>query len=173
MVLSTFPTTPLFFLILFVYGRFGAVKGDTSYRVVGISQEIGKVSRVNNEPIDFNKFPIGSLVEIYPNHSCLTAALYLMKYLCENLVFFNGTNTSPIFRGGRRKGDGNLDASQRVVIEYHCTTSNQPRVVICVVSIYLWHYTLVFMFGTAARACGDAWDIRGVYMTFCSGFARH
>ncbi len=75
---------------------------------------------MNNEPIDFTKFPIGSLVEIYPNHSCLTAALYpiLLKVcLCENLVlFFNVTNTSPILCDGRRKGDGNLDASQGVVM---------------------------------------------------------
>jgi len=34
-------------------------------------------------PIAFNKFPLGSLLQIIPNHSCLTAALFLKYQVIE------------------------------------------------------------------------------------------
>jgi len=56
--------------------QFGAVKGATYLRVIAITQELGKIEHVDGEQIDFAKFPIGSLIQIYPNHSCLTAAMF-------------------------------------------------------------------------------------------------
>ncbi|EGG23592.1 hypothetical protein DFA_05726 [Cavenderia fasciculata] len=55
---------------------FGIIVGDNNLRIVGVTQEIGKVSSVNGSPIDFNKYTIGSIVRIVPNHSCLTAAMF-------------------------------------------------------------------------------------------------
>eukprot|EP00026_Physarum_polycephalum_P009984 Phypoly_transcript_10127.p1 GENE.Phypoly_transcript_10127~~Phypoly_transcript_10127.p1 ORF type:complete len:359 (+),score=39.60 Phypoly_transcript_10127:124-1200(+) len=58
------------------FPQFGAVKGATELRVVAITQELGKIEHEGGEQINFAKFPIGSLIEVYPNHSCLTAAMF-------------------------------------------------------------------------------------------------
>ena len=54
--------------------------GHTDLRLVHLTQELAKVENVNGGPIDYSLFPVGSLVRIFPNHSCLTAALYLFCF---------------------------------------------------------------------------------------------
>jgi D-serine deaminase-like pyridoxal phosphate-dependent protein len=42
--------------------------------VAEANQEHGIVARRDGGPIDFSRFPIGSLVRVLPNHACATAA---------------------------------------------------------------------------------------------------
>lgn len=63
--------------------QFGVVVGHPEMRLVALTQELGKIQNINGE-IDYDKFPIGSLVRIYPNHSCLTAALYSEYHIIED-----------------------------------------------------------------------------------------
>jgi len=53
---------------------YGAVPGNPLLKIFSISQEHGLIT--SQAPIAFNKFPVGSLLQIIPNHSCLTAALF-------------------------------------------------------------------------------------------------
>lgn len=48
-------------------------------QVQEISQEHGLAG--SNTPIDFEEFPIGSLIRFIPNHSCLTAACFNKYYI--------------------------------------------------------------------------------------------
>eukprot|EP01112_Ceratiomyxa_fruticulosa_P015291 TRINITY_DN4472_c0_g1_i2.p1 TRINITY_DN4472_c0_g1~~TRINITY_DN4472_c0_g1_i2.p1 ORF type:complete len:433 (+),score=88.42 TRINITY_DN4472_c0_g1_i2:64-1299(+) len=63
---------------------YGCIAGDSNLRVLGVTQELGKIEGVNGTKIDFSKYPIGSTVRIFPNHSCLTAALYSTYYIVDN-----------------------------------------------------------------------------------------
>ena len=53
---------------------FGSVVNHPRLRLFSISQEHGLITA--NDPLAFEKFPVGSLLQIIPNHSCLTAALF-------------------------------------------------------------------------------------------------
>lgn len=53
---------------------FGAIRNHPELRLVKLSQEHGIIE--GDGPIDYEAFPIGSIVHIIPNHSCLTAALF-------------------------------------------------------------------------------------------------
>jgi D-serine deaminase-like pyridoxal phosphate-dependent protein len=53
---------------------YGALMGNPHLKLFSISQEHGLIT--SETPIEFNDFPLGSLLQIIPNHSCLTAALF-------------------------------------------------------------------------------------------------
>jgi len=53
---------------------FGTVRNHPQLRIFSISQEHGLITA--NDPLAFEKHPVGSLLRIIPNHSCLTAALF-------------------------------------------------------------------------------------------------
>ena len=61
---------------------YGGVWGHPELRLFSISQEHGLIT--SDDPIAFQKFPIGSLLQIIPNHSCLTAALFPEYHVVEN-----------------------------------------------------------------------------------------
>ena len=61
---------------------FGAVLNHPHLKIFSISQEHGLIT--GNDPISFDKFPVGSLLRIIPNHSCLTAALFPRYHVVEN-----------------------------------------------------------------------------------------
>lgn len=61
---------------------YGAIPGYPLLKITGISQEHGLVAC--DTPIAFNNFPVGSLLQIIPNHSCLTAALFDRYHVVEN-----------------------------------------------------------------------------------------
>jgi D-serine deaminase-like pyridoxal phosphate-dependent protein len=48
---------------------FGGIRGHPALEVVKVTQELGKVSSASGEPVEFSKFPVGSLVEVLPNHN--------------------------------------------------------------------------------------------------------
>ncbi|KAK7111800.1 hypothetical protein V1264_011375 [Littorina saxatilis] len=47
------------------------------------SQELGKVKAKEGEKLDFERYPVGTILFIYPFHSCATAALY-QEYLVHS-----------------------------------------------------------------------------------------
>lgn len=53
-------------------GGFGLIRGYPDLKIVRLSQEHGMVSVEDG----FDRFHIGQLLEIVPNHSCLTSALF-------------------------------------------------------------------------------------------------
>ena len=61
---------------------FGAVLNHPRLRLFSVSQEHGLITC--SDPIDFEKFPVGSLLQIIPNHSCLTAALFPKYHVVED-----------------------------------------------------------------------------------------
>lgn len=60
---------------------YGTVLGSPLLKIVNISQEHGLIS--SDAPITFENFPVGSLLQVIPNHSCLTAALFPKYYVVE------------------------------------------------------------------------------------------
>jgi D-serine deaminase-like pyridoxal phosphate-dependent protein len=61
---------------------FGGVLNHPDLKLFSISQEHGLIT--SNDPIAFEKFPVGSLLRIIPNHSCLTAALFPEYHVVED-----------------------------------------------------------------------------------------
>ena len=51
------------------HSGFGGIRGHPELEVIKITQELGKVSTANGTPLDFSTFPLGSLVEVLPNHN--------------------------------------------------------------------------------------------------------
>ena len=60
---------------------YGAVPGNPLLKIFSISQEHGLIK--SRAPIAFENFPVGSLLQIIPNHSCLTAALFPRYHVVE------------------------------------------------------------------------------------------
>ena len=52
--------------------NWGSVKGHPELYVAKISQEHAILT--SDKPIDFSKYPIGTVLMTYVNHSCMTAA---------------------------------------------------------------------------------------------------
>ena len=61
---------------------YGAVPGYPHLKIFSISQEHGLIT--SEAPIAFESFPVGSPVQIIPNHSCLTAALFPKYHVVED-----------------------------------------------------------------------------------------
>ena len=45
-------------------------------KVSKMTQEIGFVQSRSGEDLEYEKFPIGSILYLYPYHSCATAGMY-------------------------------------------------------------------------------------------------
>jgi D-serine deaminase-like pyridoxal phosphate-dependent protein len=60
---------------------YGTVPGNPHLKLFSISQEHGLIT--SEAPIVFDNFPVGSLLHIIPNHSCLTAALFPKYHVVE------------------------------------------------------------------------------------------
>lgn len=58
---------------------YGLVAGNPEMIVADVHQEHGIIE--SSKLIDFDAFPIGSQVRIYPNHVCMTSAAYTRYYL--------------------------------------------------------------------------------------------
>jgi D-serine deaminase-like pyridoxal phosphate-dependent protein len=58
------------------YGAVGDVHGEPLPGLVvhGTNQEHGLVSRRGGGPLDFARFPVGTMLRVLPNHACATAA---------------------------------------------------------------------------------------------------
>ncbi|XP_033728177.1 D-threo-3-hydroxyaspartate dehydratase-like [Pecten maximus] len=56
------------------------IQDNPNLRLVGMSQELGKVTAIEGE-INFASHPIGSMMFIYPYHSCATAAMHSVYFV--------------------------------------------------------------------------------------------
>jgi len=61
---------------------FGGILNNPKLNLSSISQEHGLIT--SKDPIAFIKYPVGSLLRIIPNHSCLTAALFPKYHIVED-----------------------------------------------------------------------------------------
>jgi len=62
-------------------------RDEPNLKLIDTTQEIGKVTTVNGEQLNYKKYPLGSMLFMYPWHSCATAAMYPEhKILEENAV---------------------------------------------------------------------------------------
>nr|XP_021156373.1 uncharacterized protein LOC102098018 [Columba livia] len=61
-------------------GGCAAVEGHPELRLVGLTQEHGQVEAVDG-PLDFERFPVGSILALIPFHACATAAMHPVYYV--------------------------------------------------------------------------------------------
>ena len=61
---------------------FGGVQNHPRLKLFSIAQEHGLITA--DDLIEFDKYPVGSLLQIIPNHSCLTAALFPEYHIIKN-----------------------------------------------------------------------------------------
>lgn len=61
--------------------EFCIIKDNPHLRLKGMSQELGKIVSKDGGKIDFDKYPVGTLLFIYPFHSCAAAAMYPQYYI--------------------------------------------------------------------------------------------
>ncbi|HKJ44191.1 MAG TPA: alanine racemase [Balneolales bacterium] len=61
---------------------YGFVKNHPELNITRLSQEHGFIE--SDDTIQFSNYPIGSFLEIIPNHSCLTAALFPVYHVVDN-----------------------------------------------------------------------------------------
>jgi len=62
---------------------YGTLKDNPDLYVANVSQEAG-IIHSHGKGIEYDKYPIGSIVRIYPNHSCLTSACYSQYYVVDD-----------------------------------------------------------------------------------------
>jgi len=74
---------------------YGAIKGHPELTIVGISQEVGIVEALPGSTLDLDKFPIGTLIEIYPNHSCLSNYNFDKIYITDGEYVIDEWNFCP------------------------------------------------------------------------------
>jgi len=73
----------------------GVIRGHPYLKIVSLSQEVAIVELDKDESkMKIEDFPIGRLLYIIPNHSCLTAALYATHIIEERGNFFSVWETS-------------------------------------------------------------------------------
>ncbi|XP_051879474.1 D-threo-3-hydroxyaspartate dehydratase isoform X1 [Pristis pectinata] len=59
---------------------FALVEGHPELKLVGMTQEHGKIESISGR-LDFDKFPLGSLISLIPYHACATAAMHPVYYV--------------------------------------------------------------------------------------------
>ncbi|XP_074754305.1 D-serine dehydratase-like isoform X1 [Athene noctua] len=57
-----------------------AIEGHPQLRLVGLTQEHGQVEAVDGR-LDFERFPLGSILALIPFHACATAAMHPVYYV--------------------------------------------------------------------------------------------
>jgi len=56
-------------------------RDEPNLKLLDMTQEIGKVTSVDGQPINWQKYPIGTMLFMYPWHSCATSALYPIYHI--------------------------------------------------------------------------------------------
>merc|ERR1712113_1260941 len=64
-----------------ISGGWASVSGHPELTIDKISQEMGQLTTVDGSPVKYEDFPIGSCIELLPNHSCYNAAMFPELYL--------------------------------------------------------------------------------------------
>ncbi|XP_071942310.1 D-serine dehydratase-like [Antedon mediterranea] len=58
----------------------GCIVGEPNLRIDSMTQELGKISAINGK-LDYEKYPIGTILRIYPWHACATASLHEVYHI--------------------------------------------------------------------------------------------
>jgi len=61
------------------YRQYGIVVDHPDLKIKKVSQEVGLIVHSDGKPMDLAAYPVGSLLSIIPNHSCMTT--YCYEYL--------------------------------------------------------------------------------------------
>ncbi|XP_059829872.1 D-serine dehydratase isoform X1 [Hypanus sabinus] len=59
---------------------YAIIEGHPELKLVGMTQEHGKIESISGK-LDFDKFPLGSLISLIPYHACATAAMHPVYYV--------------------------------------------------------------------------------------------
>ncbi|XP_078396993.1 D-serine dehydratase isoform X2 [Cetorhinus maximus] len=59
---------------------YAIIDGHPDLKLVGMTQEHGKIEPTSGK-LDFDKFPLGSLISLIPYHACATAAMHPVYYV--------------------------------------------------------------------------------------------
>lgn len=62
----------------------GEIVGQPDLQMTRMSQEVCVIS--SEQPIDFDRFPIGTFFHILPNHSCMTASGFSEYFIVRDGV---------------------------------------------------------------------------------------
>ena len=63
-------------------GSFALIKDHPELSLADMTQELGKIE--SKEKINFDDFPIGSVLYLYPYHCCATASVHPKYFVHEN-----------------------------------------------------------------------------------------
>lgn len=63
------------------HNSFAIIENNIHLSLVKITQEVGTIEANNHTEIDFDKYPIGSILFIIPYHACATAAMHSDYYV--------------------------------------------------------------------------------------------
>lgn len=62
---------------------YAVIDGHPELRLIGMTQEHGRIEPVSGQ-LEFEKFPLGSMLAIIPYHSCATAAMHPVYFVHSN-----------------------------------------------------------------------------------------
>ncbi|XP_050418392.2 D-serine dehydratase [Patella vulgata] len=63
------------------YGGMCSIQDHPELKMKAMDQELGKLTAADGQQLDFDKYPIGTLLYIYPFHACHTAAMHPVYYV--------------------------------------------------------------------------------------------
>eukprot|EP00928_Gymnodinium_smaydae_P026466 TRINITY_DN20777_c0_g2_i1.p1 TRINITY_DN20777_c0_g2~~TRINITY_DN20777_c0_g2_i1.p1 ORF type:complete len:386 (-),score=85.11 TRINITY_DN20777_c0_g2_i1:61-1218(-) len=63
---------------------YGAILGHPELRIKTLKQEAGEVESANGSPLDFARYPIGSIFRVLPWHSCASTHQHLFTHVLED-----------------------------------------------------------------------------------------
>jgi len=62
---------------------YAIVKGEPDYRVSAVYQDLGVVEAISGD-LDFDRYPVGSMIQLLPWHACGTSLLYPKYHVISN-----------------------------------------------------------------------------------------
>eukprot|EP01129_Flabellula_baltica_P005007 TRINITY_DN1783_c1_g1_i1.p1 TRINITY_DN1783_c1_g1~~TRINITY_DN1783_c1_g1_i1.p1 ORF type:complete len:414 (-),score=80.83 TRINITY_DN1783_c1_g1_i1:74-1315(-) len=66
------------------YEQWGVIENHPELRITSISQELGVIEGTSETPLDPDLYDIGTLLKVYPNHSCLSSYNFSQYYILDN-----------------------------------------------------------------------------------------
>ncbi|XP_033101790.1 D-threo-3-hydroxyaspartate dehydratase-like isoform X2 [Anneissia japonica] len=66
----------------------GYIVGEPNLRIDSMTQELGKISAIAGK-LDYEKYPIGTVLQIYPWHACATASLHNVYHIASDGVIID------------------------------------------------------------------------------------
>jgi len=77
------------------YKEFGLIEGHPELKLISISQEVGVVVASDDKELDVDKYEIGMILKVIPNHSCLSTYCYEKLYIVHGDYIIDEWKTCP------------------------------------------------------------------------------